>query len=337
MGTQPSGRRTSGLPVGLASVPGAVMRAQPDDVESQLASTVAVTSGEWLFERKLDGFRITIHVRGDDVRLQSRNHEPYATRLSGLARVTAQAARADLVADAELVASDGEATSFSLLQASLGSSRAGDARLALHVFDLVHLDGYDLRATPLLERKVLLGRAIGFAGPLRFTDHVIADAAESSRLLADACERGWEGLIAKDPQSPYRSGRTPAWRKLPCLRTDPFVVGGFTRPRGSRAGFGALHVGVHDRHGELRYAGKVGTGFGEQQLSVLQGFLERIESATPPFVDPPRDRSSRWVRPIIVVEVTYVEWTAAGRLRHPRFEGVVTDRAPRDVRRAGDA
>ena len=319
-------------------VPGAVRRAQPDDIEPQLASAAPPGAGTWLFERKLDGIRMLLHVQDGEVRLQSRNDQPYAARLPGLAQAVAAAASVDLVADAELVAHDGEVTSFSLLQARLGSSgHARDTPLNLYLFDVLHLDGYDLRAVPLLERKELLREAISFVDPLRFTEHVTATTAQSADLLDRACDRGWEGLIAKDPRSRYRSGRTQAWRKLPCLRTDAFVVGGFTRPGGSRAGFGALHLGYHDEHGDLRYAGKVGTGFGEQQLAVLQDFFARIEAPDPPFVDPPRDRDSRWVRPIVVVEVTYTEWTAAGRLRHPRFLAVLTDRAPQDVGRAGDS
>lgn len=317
-----------------SGIPAARVRAHPYNVEPQLATSGPLpTSQQWMFERKLDGIRILIHVSGGQVRLQSRNHQPYADRFPELTAALATATSEDFIADAEVVAHDGEATSFPLLQTRLG--RAGTARrppVQLYVFDLLYIAGHDLRAAPLSARKDVLAEMMSFHGPVRFTEHVLANPQRATSLLDDACRRGWEGLIGKDPASRYRSGRSPAWRKLPCLRADAFVVGGFTQPRGARSGFGALHVGYHDGSGDLRYAGKVGAGFDDQHLSMMRSYLDRIEMPSTPFADPPRDRDARWVQPLIVVEVVYIEWTASGRLRHPRFREVLADVAPEDVR-----
>jgi bifunctional non-homologous end joining protein LigD len=304
--------------------PSAVPAPQPREVEPQLAvSSTPLEASEWLYERKLDGVRCLVHVAGDEVRLQSRHHHPYAARFPELVEAVRASAREDLVADGEIVAFDGEATSFGRLQTRIASERARtEVGVHLYLFDLIHLGGHDLRPVPLEERKPLLHRALRFADPLRFTDHERAPIDQQPRLLEQACARGWEGLIAKAPRARYRSGRSTAWRKLPCLFREDLAVVGFTPASRSRIGFGALLLGKEEA-GHRRYVGKVGTGFDEAHLTTIRTFLERIEIATPPVIDPPRERGARWVEPVVHVRVAFTGWTAAGRLRHPRFLHVV--------------
>jgi len=175
---------------------------------------------------------------------------------------------------------------------------------------------------------VLLG-AVDFGGPLRFCAHRNSDG---EAYLQEACERGWEGLIAKRADARYRPGhRTPDWLKFKCVREQELVIGGYTDPAGSRLGFGALLVGYHDPDGRLRYAGKVGTGFDEQLLRSLRTRFDELDEAASPFADRVRERGAHWLRPELVAQVGFTEWTRDGRLRHPRFMGLRDDKAAADV------
>jgi bifunctional non-homologous end joining protein LigD len=296
---------------------------QPREVTPQLATAAGpLEAGEWYFERKLDGIRCLVHVEHGVVRLQSRQGQPYAGRLPHLAAAVGQRAAADLIADGELVTFEDGITSFPHLQRLLARRGAVETGVWLYVFDLLWLAGQDLRPLPLNERKPLLARALEFDGPLRPTAHEVAAHDRQDDLLAEACERRWEGLIAKRPTAAYRGGRSRAWRKLPCLSRDRFVVGGWTD--GSRAGFGALLLGRPTPDG-LCYVGKVGSGFDARHRRALEGFLERIERPSPSFLDPPDDRGIHWVEPVLTVLVEYLGWTPGGSLRQPRFVSVVTE------------
>lgn len=289
-----------------------------------------------VYERKLDGMRLVVHVDGDRVSLRTRKHEERAGGFPELVEALGATGGRDLVADGEVVAFDGSVTSFSRLQGRIGLNDPRRARLTgiavhLYLFDLLHLDGHDLRALPLLARKELLRTEVPFTEPVRYTPHHEGDPEV---MLAEACSRGWEGLIAKDPRAPYRPGRSPSWRKLKCSRDGEFVIGGWTTPRGSRSGFGALLLGYHE-DGRLRYAGKVGTGFGETMLAQLSRRLSELERGDPAFVDAPREAGVHWVEPRLVARVAYTEWTREGRLRHPRFEGLRPDERSDEVTREG--
>jgi DNA ligase D-like protein (predicted ligase) len=292
---------------------------QPRRIEPQLAQAGGdrPSGPGWIHERKLDGVRLHVHVDGDDVRLVTRlGHDRAGTFPELLPALRALGSR-DVVADGEVVALQGEADSFGRLQRRLGgpgrpTAAARDVPVHLYLFDLLHLDGHDLRRVPLVTRKRLL-RALTFLEPVRYTEHRDDDVGTH---LAEACAKGWEGLIVKRADGPYRSGRSPAWRKLKCQRTGRFVVGGWTPPQGTRAGIGALLVGMQTPEG-LVYAGRVGTGFDDATLVLLAEHLPRAEQPTAPFVDPPRERGTRWVVPHLVAEVRFSGWTEAGRLRHP--------------------
>jgi bifunctional non-homologous end joining protein LigD len=277
----------------------------------------------WVFERKLDGLRCIAVRRSGRVELWSRSRRAFNHRFGGIVDALGRLDIGAVVLDGEIVALEGDRTSFSLLQRP-GST----ATPMLYVFDILHLDGTDLTGRPLLDRKRTLRTVVGERGVLRRVDHVDGDPAG---LLRRACAAGWEGLIAKRADSPYRSGRNGDWLKLKCSAGQELVIGGWTEPRGTRAHFGALLVGHHDQGGRLRYAGKVGTGFSAATLADLHRRMIGLTRATSPFDDPVRERGAHWVEPELVANVAFTEWTADGKLRHPRFEGLRPDKDARSV------
>jgi bifunctional non-homologous end joining protein LigD len=232
----------------------------------------------------------TSTVTGRSLRLLTRLGHDRAGTFPELLPALRALGSSDLVADAEVVALQGDRDSFGRLQRRLGgpgrpTAAARDVPVHVYLFDLLHLDGHDLRKLPVVARKRVL-RALRFVEPVRYTEHRDDDVAEH---LAEACAQGWEGLIAKRADGPYRSGRSSAWRKLKCQRTGRFVVGGWTAPQGTRAGVGALLVGMQTPEG-LVYAGRVGTGIDDATLVALAEHLRRAEQPTSPFVVPPRER-----------------------------------------------
>ncbi|HZJ06213.1 MAG TPA: non-homologous end-joining DNA ligase, partial [Nocardioidaceae bacterium] len=203
-----------------------------------------------------------------------------------------------------------------------------------YVFDLLHLDGHSTRGLPLRERKALLRDLLEWHDPLRFTSHRNADGES---YFEEACRKGWEGLIAKRADSTYRTGRTPDWLKFKCEQGQEFVIGGWTDPQGSRSGFGALLLGYYDEDGSLRYAGKVGTGFDTARLTSVMKQLQALSTQQTPYDAGtlPKGqawrRSTHWVKPELVAQIAFSEWTRDGQLRHPRFQGLRTDKAARQV------
>jgi bifunctional non-homologous end joining protein LigD len=290
---------------------------------------------DWLLERKFDGERCVARKNGGEVRLESRS----ANDLTGTypevrAAVAGQPGRG-LVLDGEVVAFDGEQTSFSRLQQRLGVTdpppeRVGAYPVVFCVFDLLELDGDDLRDRPLLERRARLTAAIRPGAALQVSE---AWRDESQRRFAQACRAGWEGLIAKRAQAPYVSGRSRDWLKLKCVWEQEFVIGGYTDPAGARTDFGALLVGYYE-DGELKYAGKVGTGYTAATLRDLGSRLRKLETSDSPFVDArPIPRGTHWTRPELVAQIGFAEWTNDGRLRQPRFLGLRDDKRPAEVLR----
>lgn len=277
----------------------------------------------WVFERKLDGIRLLAFRDGDRVRLMTRNKIDRKASFPGVADALLEQPSRDFVVDGEVVAMKGGTTSFSLLQHGTGS-------IYYYVFDILHLDGRNTRTLPLLERKKLLQGALDFSPrALRMTKH---RATYGERYLDEACANGWEGLIAKEISSTYETKRSRAWLKLKCVDEQELVIGGFTDPRGSRTGFGALLAGYYD-NGVLRYAGAVGTGFDRALLASLLEKLLKLEQPSPPFAadeELPK-KGAHWVKPKLVAQVGFAEWTPTGKLRHPRFLGLRTDKSPRDV------
>jgi bifunctional non-homologous end joining protein LigD len=289
--------------------------------------------GAWVFERKLDGERCLAERSGGGVRLLSRSQQ----RLEGTYPELVDALLAqpldDLLVDGEVVAFDGDQTSFALLQQRLGihdaaRARRSPVRVFYYLFDVLRLGRRELGAEPLLTRKALLRERLAFADPLRLLEH---ESGDSERLYSQACAAGWEGLIAKRADAPYRRGRSRDWLKLKCVQAQELVIGGYTDPSGSRTGFGALLVGYHDAQGGLRYAGKVGTGYTHALLRELGARLAALEQDASPFVERVPARGVHWVRPELVAEVGYSELTTTGRLRHPRFLGLRSDKPAAEV------
>ena len=284
----------------------------------------------WIFERKLDGERVLSFVKRGEPRLYSRNrillNGNYPELLDAFGDCP------DIIVDGEVVAFDGRQTSFAKLQPRMQTRNAADARRSgvrvfYYLFDLLYIGGRDVRRLPVRERKRLLRDAIAFDDPLRFMTH---RAGSGEAYHAEACRKGWEGVIAKRADAPYTSGRSRDWLKFKCVRDQEFVVGGFTDPQGSRAGFGALLVGYYDT-GKLRYAGKVGTGYNTKLLRDLRAKLDSLEQDEASFSERVREKGVHWVRPKVVAQIGFTEWTRDGKLRHPRFLGLRRDKRPRDV------
>ena len=267
------------------------------------------TGPEWLFERKYDGIRALAFKRGDDVMLLSRNRLP-----QHYPSVNAAIAALD-IGDAIL---DGELT------------WRGETRVAYYVFDVLWLAGRDVTQLPLVDRRALLS-GMSFRAPLQRVSILAED-----RPWERACAEGWEGVIAKRRDSPYEHKRSKHWLKMKCEASQEFVIGGFTDPQGVRKGLGALLVGYFEKD-DFVFAGKVGTGFDTRLLLELRARLDALEMPRTPFTKAtglPRVRA-HWVRPEIVVQVSFIEWTAHGKLRHSRLLGLREDKAPGEVVREG--
>jgi len=264
---------------------------------------------EWTFERKLDGIRVLAYKHGSKVELWSRNRLPLTDNYPAAAEAIAK-----LPVDTVIL--DGEA--------SWAWGRLGKADY--QVFDVLFLDGQDLRELTLTERRKHL-KGLKLKGALAMVPELEGDAP-----WEHACAEGWEGVIAKRRDSLYESRRSPHWLKMKCEATQELVIGGFTDPQGARVGLGALLVGYYD-NGDFVFAGKVGTGFDTKLLTSLRGRLDTLTIEKPPFTKGtglPKLRT-HWVKPQIVVQVAFTEWTPYDKLRHPRLLGLRPDKAAKDV------
>ena len=309
----------------------------PGWLEPQLATLTKERFSDpaWLYERKLDGERCLAYVSDGTVTLETRNRKDVTATYPELHDALVTQATTDLVADGEIVAFDGAATSFARLQQRLGVRDPSPDLLRrvpviYHVFDLLYADGEDVRAQPLSARKERLAAVLRAKDPLRITEHRTGDGEE---YFKQACQQGWEGLIAKRADAPYRAGRSRDWLKFKCEAGQEFVIGGYTDPQGSRTHLGALLLGYYRPDGTLAYAGKVGTGFSEATLASLAASLKPLEAAGPPFQGAaglPRT-GVHWVRPQLVAQIGFSEWTTAGQLRHPRYLGLRDDKDPASV------
>jgi bifunctional non-homologous end joining protein LigD len=288
---------------------------------------------DWLLERKFDGERCVARKSEGVARLESRTGKDLTGTYPEVSSAVADQRSRDLLLDGEVVAYDGDQTSFTRLQQRLGVTSPSAEQLAEYpvvycVFDLLEVDGEDLTDRPLLERRARLTRSIRSSSALQ---HSEAWRDDSRGRFVAACRSGWEGLIAKRADAPYVAGRSKDWLKLKCVWEQEFVIGGYTDPGGSRTDFGALLVGYYDR-GSLRYAGKVGTGYTQAILHDLGIRLRGLETVKPAFVDArPIPRGTHWTRPELVAQIGFAEWTTDARLRQPRFLGLRDDKNPTEV------
>jgi bifunctional non-homologous end joining protein LigD len=286
----------------------------------------------WLFETKWDGERCLVFRRGGSLHLFSRNRILLNDRYPEITAALNRQAAVSFISDGEIVAFKDGVTSFAKLQERMQVAHPSADLLrrvpvSLYLFDLLYLDRYDTRQLPLRYRKVLLRNAFMYQGALRFTTH---RDTEGEDYFRNACRKGWEGVIAKNGDSVYVSRRTRDWLKFKCKKEQEFIVGGYTEPHGSRVGFGALVLGYYGG-GRLVYAGKVGTGFDRARLQRLGEKLAGLTMPISPFDGRLPLKGVHWVRPKLVAQIAFTEWTRDGKLRHPRFVGLREDKKPEEV------
>jgi bifunctional non-homologous end joining protein LigD len=304
------------------------------EIPFQLATLAAhPPRGEgWLFEIKLDGYRVMARLTGGKARLLTRGGKDWSERFPRVARALESLPVRDAIVDGEMVVLDERGVSnFSALGDALG--RGDDRSIVYFPFDLLYVDGEDLRGQPLTDRKLRLAKLLATGkGPLRYLDHVLG---QGTAFVRTTCELGLEGSIAKRADAPYRSGRGDSWRKLKCTNREELVIVGWTDPGGGRTAFGALLLATRQgAEKTLTYAGRVGTGFDERSLAALHARLDALARAAPPVANPPAGVEARgvhWVEPALVAEVAFTGWSPAGRLRHAVYKGLREDKPAREV------
>ncbi len=320
----------------IAKVSAARRTPFPHDFKPQLATlTSRVPDGDnWLHELKFDGYRILAQVRNGKIHLVTRQGNDWTARFSPVADALQELSLKSTILDGEVVSLDAHGVSnFQQLQNLMKSGHK--EKLVYYVFDVPYLDGYDLTETPLVARKELLARLLLAANPendgtIRYSDHI---RGAGEKVLQHACRSAMEGIVAKRADSAYHSYRSPDWLKVKCLKQQEFVIGGYTKPEGARVGFGALLVGYYNKR-DLIYAGKVGTGFTLRSLRELTAELKKRRIDKSPFKNPPtayKRRGVTWVKPELVGEVEFSEWTSEGRLRQPSFQGLREDKPAKQV------
>jgi bifunctional non-homologous end joining protein LigD len=306
----------------------------PEFEEPQLATLVdrPPEGDDWIHEIKFDGYRLLIRIEDGEIRVLTRRGRDWTRKFGPLVSAAAslEAARAFIDGEA-VVMKDNGGSDFQALQNAISGGRGKE--IVFYAFDLLHLDGRDLRTLPLLDRKEALRKLLARAPKsIRFTDHL---AGKGETFYREACRAGLEGIVCKKGSAPRRPGRGKDWLKVKCLERQEFVIGGWTAPEGSRGGFGALLLGTFEGK-KLRYAGRVGTGFTRQTLRALAEKLRPLERATPPFANPPAGAAAKgvhYVEPKLVGEVGFTGWTDEKVLRHPSFLGLRDDKEAAQVKR----
>lgn len=286
---------------------------------------------DWVHEVKFDGYRIQAHVQKGRVQLLTRNGFDWTDKYKTLVRALEKLRVDEAIIDGEVVWQDEHGrTSFQKLQNAMQAKRT-DA-LLYYAFDLLSLDGKDLRSLPLAARKDRLAKIIRQlkAPEINYSEHF---REPGSRLLKATCSMGLEGVVSKRVDQPYTSGRRDDWVKAKCIKRQEFVIAGFSEGEGARIGFGALLLGYYDGD-QLVYAGRVGTGFDQQKLNDIRRKLRALEIEDTPYnMKSPRGRQLHWVKPKLVAEVSFSEWTDEGSLRAPVFQGLRADKDPKEIRR----
>jgi bifunctional non-homologous end joining protein LigD len=321
---------------------GARRSAMPQKIAPELPTLVEVVprDSEWIYELKLDGYRVIGFVRDGKATLYTRRGLDWTHRFPAVAGALEKLGNGDVIVDGEIVVLRSDGTSdFQALQNVM--RHGDDDGMVYFVFDLLYCRGHDLRKVALDERKRLLLQLLDqrkHSPVIRYSDHI---SGEGEQVFSIACRHGLEGIVAKRADSHYVEGRTADWVKVKCKKRQEFVIGGWTEPGGGRESLGALLVGYHRNASELVYAGRVGTGFTQQSLRDLHKMLEPLEQKRSPFRKPPAGTAARgmihWVKPKLVAEVEFAAWTDDGMLRHASFQGIREDKAPGEITRESPA
>ena len=339
--------KAGGKPAPKTGVKAAAKKSQPvmpeEAVEAELPPSIApelatlvdkppTEPAGWIFEIKFDGYRLLARVEGKDVKLFTRNGHDWTHKLQPLYKELVKAKLPDGWYDGEIVVHDEKGKpNFGLLQMAFDGSDT--AKIVYFIFDAPYLNGFDIRAVPLETRRALLGEVLDKtdSNAIRFSEEFGTDPEE---LVLAACKLGLEGVIGKRRDSRYVQRRSPDWIKLKCGQRQEFIIGGFTDPQGSRTGIGALLLGMHDDDGVLQYAGNVGSGFNDATLRDLKKKLDALATGDSPF--PPKavvGRKHHWVKPKLICEVSFAEWTGSGSVRHAVFHGLRADKPAKGITR----
>lgn len=305
----------------------------PKIIHPQLAVLVdePPVGNEWLHEIKLDGYRLLIFKYQEKIKLFTRNGHDWTAKFQSLVASFKNLSTYDYVIDGEVTVLDNKQHSnFQLLQNAIKKNQGRP--FIFYAFDLLYIDHFNITHLALIERKEILSQLIPKNSELiRYSDHIIGSG---KKVFASACRLGLEGIVSKKILSPYVQKRMATWLKIKCTQRQEFIIGGYTPPQGNRKFFGSLLLGTYNKKGELIYHGNVGTGFTESSLKNLYSALQKHFSPTMPFhTRPPASTHVKWVKPVLVCEVEFTEWTGENALRHPSFKGLRNDKMPKEIRK----
>lgn len=306
----------------------------PSHIKPQLATLVdsPPNTEEWLHELKFDGYRILAFKSGGEVTLLTRNNNDWTDVFKSVATEISRLKSKNCILDGEMVLLDkNNQSNFQLLQNAI--KQHTKQKFIYYVFDIIYYDRFNLKNIPLIDRKKVLSQLISENNDevLRFSSYVIGSGEE---IFSQSCHMGMEGIVSKLIDSPYEEKRTKTWRKTKCIKRQEFVIGGYTKPQGARSCFGSLFLGVYNKKKQLVFCGNVGTGFTEASLKDVYRQLRENQATENPFTTrPPGVTTAIWVKPVLVCEVEFTEWTSDGILRHPSFKGLRSDKPASQIKR----
>lgn len=304
----------------------------PKKIFPELATLIdqPPTGNQWVHEIKLDGYRIIAFKQGNFIRLMSRNSREWTKYFPNVVAELSKLPIQNIILDGEMALLDkNDKTNFQLLQNSIMEN--ANKPFIYFIFDILYLDQFNLMDLPLIERKSILHKIIPSTKKtiLRYNDHITGDG---HKIFQKACELGLEGIVSKEVHSPYLERRTKSWLKTKCINRQEFVIGGYSNPKGSRGYFGSLFLGVYNKKKQFVFCGNVGTGFTASSLKKIYQQLQKYKTSKNPFnSNPPGVTTANWVKPVLVAEVEFSEWTSEGILRHPSFQALRTDKPAKEI------